>query len=645
MTNTKPLPVTSLDFVDLKSVIREFIKNQTNFNSYDYFGSNLSMLLDILAYNSQFTAYNINMIANELSLETSTFRDNVVSLAKRVGYQPKTYTSSKVNVTISSVSVNEFDYLKIYPGTVLSSTNEGNTYLFLTDKVLIASVNNGTASFDNIELKQGQFFNISYVVDYSDENQRFIIPNNYVDSDSVTVSVQGISYTRKKDILNINPDSTIFFIDQIQDQKLEVIFGDNIIGRKLENGEIIEIQYIINDGSFANGLRSFILNSNIYGIKNNQEKVLSKNIFSLTINSENSYGGSEFESISSIKYNAPRYYSAQNRAVTLDDYEIITRKIYPNIDLIRIIGGESLNPPEYGKVYISIKPKLGEIINNFTRNLIINELRKYIVGSVVPIIISPDAINIILFITALFKRSKTTKSEQDIIALLINAVSSYAYSDTVKNFEGTYDNSKLECELLDTDESVSSVIVRPIIKKIIYPNINRECKYNFCLRNKLKNNLEKITFSTPEGFYVNGIAEKVYIVDDNKGNLILKKFIASKLEPIGIVGNIDYETGCFDFTLNISSDAPINIIANPDSPIINAPPNTYLDVTTPGTDGNINIIDIETNKPSPEDISNNITAPEPISVESDNTNNTNNNLNIIRTIDDLTPEINPLQCY
>lgn len=647
MKNTRPLPVTSLDFDDLKSVIQEFVKNQTDFNSYNYLGSNLSMLLDILAYNSQFTAYNINMVANELSLETSTFRDNVVSIAKRLGYQPKTYTSSKVNVTLSSSSVSAYDYVKIYPGTVLSSTNEGKTYLFLTNTVLIATVNNGNASFNNIELKEGQFFDITYIVDYNDENQRFIIPNTYVDSDSITVTVQNIPYTRKKDILNINSNSTIFFVDQIQDQKLEVIFGDNIIGRKLENGETLQIKYIITNGSIANGLRNFSINSNIYGIKNNQETILPGNIFSLTVNSENSYGGSNFESISSIKYNAPRYYSAQNRAVTLDDYEIITRRIYPNIDLIRVIGGESLNPPEYGKVYISIKPTVGEIINNFTRNLILNELRKYTVGSVVPIIISPESINIILFITALFQKSKTTLSEQNIIDLLINAISLYAYSDTIKTFEGTYDNSKLQSELLDTEESISSIIVRPLIKKIIYPNINQECKYSFCLRNKLKNNLEKITFSTPEGFYVNGIAEKVYIVDDNKGNLILKRYIGSKLEPIGVIGNIEYETGCFDFILNISSDTPINIIANPDSTIITAPPNTFLDVSIPGTDGTITIIDRDTYTLSPNDITENIDVPNPI-LESDSNNNSNTNsntnLNLTRTIDDLTPEINPLQC-
>jgi len=647
MKNTRPLPVTSLDFDDLKSVIQEFVKNQTDFNSYNYLGSNLSMLLDILAYNSQFTAYNINMVANELSLETSTFRDNVVSIAKRLGYQPKTYTSSKVNVTLSSSSVSAYDYVKIYPGTVLSSTNEGKTYLFLTNTVLIATVNNGNASFNNIELKEGQFFDITYIVDYNDENQRFIIPNTYVDSDSITVTVQNIPYTRKKDILNINSNSTIFFVDQIQDQKLEVIFGDNIIGRKLENGETLQIKYIITNGSIANGLRNFSINSNIYGIKNTQETILPGNIFSLTVNSENSYGGSNFESISSIKYNAPRYYSAQNRAVTLDDYEIITRRIYPNIDLIRVIGGESLNPPEYGKVYISIKPTVGEIINNFTRNLILNELRKYTVGSVVPIIISPESINIILFITALFQKSKTTLSEQNIIDLLINAISLYAYSDTIKTFEGTYDNSKLQSELLDTEESISSIIVRPLIKKIIYPNINQECKYSFCLRNKLKNNLEKITFSTPEGFYVNGIAEKVYIVDDNKGNLILKRYIGSKLEPIGVIGNIEYETGCFDFILNISSDTPINIIANPDSTIITAPPNTFLDVSIPGTDGTITIIDRDTYTLSPNDITENIDVPNPI-LESDSNNNSNTNsntnLNLTRTIDDLTPEINPLQC-
>lgn len=350
MKNTKPLPVTALDFTNLKLAIKEYIKNQTDFNSYDFEGSNLSMLVDILAYNSQFTSYNINMVANELALETSTFRDNVVSLAKRLGYQPKTYTSSKVGVTISSDSVAGYDYLKIYPGTVLAATNETKAYSFLTDKTLTTTVVNGSASFSGITLSEGHFLNISYVVDYSDENQRFIVPNAYVDADSIVVTVQGQTYTRKKDILNINPDSTIFFVDQIQDQKLEIIFGDNVVGRKLENGEVVNIQYISNSGSLANGIKSFLLNCNIYGVTNGTEKALSLNLFTLDVDSVNSYGGSEFESIRSIKYNAPRYYSSQKRAVTLDDYEVITRTIYPNIDLLRVVGGETLDPPEYGKV-------------------------------------------------------------------------------------------------------------------------------------------------------------------------------------------------------------------------------------------------------------------------------------------------------
>jgi hypothetical protein len=641
MKNTKPLPVTGLDFTDLKLAIKEYIKNQTDFNSYDFEGSNLSMLVDILAYNSQFTSYNINMVANELALETSTFRDNVVSLAKRLGYQPKTYTSSKVGVTISSNNVSGYNYLKIYPGTVVTASNEGKAYVFLTEKTLSTTVTNGTASFANIDLSQGQFLNINYVVDYSDENQRFIIPNAYVDSDSITVTVQGQSYTRKKDILGVGPDSAVFFVDQIQDQKLEVIFGDNVVGRKLENGEVVEIQYISTVGSLANGIKSFLLNCSIYGVaSNNTETLLSLNLFNLTVESSSSYGGSEFESIRSIKYNAPRYYSAQKRAVTLDDYEVITRTIYPNIDLLRVVGGEDLDPPEYGKVYISIKPSIGETINNYTKNAIIKELKKYTVGSIVPVIVSPDSIDVILYVTMLFNGANTIKSAEDIRSLVLNAISEYSTLDTVRAFEGIFDNNDLQCKLLDLDESINGAIVRPLLRKIVYPIVNQECKYSFCFRNKLRNISGGYTFSTPDGFYVEGIVGKVYIVDDNSGNLLLKKYIGSKLESLGVVGTVDYETGCFEFTIKPTSDTPINIITKPDSPIVTAPPNTYIQPDVPGEWGGLTIINTSTTTPTADNITNDVTVPSPIP-----SGTTPTDPNVTVTIDDITPEINPQQCY
>lgn len=641
---TQPLPVTSLDFKDLKLVITEYIKNQTNFNSYDYQGSNLSMLLDVLAYNSQFTAYNINMVANELALETSTFRDNVVSLAKRLGYQPKTYSCSKVGVTISSDSVSELDYLKIYPGVIATANNEGKVYTFLNEKTLIATVSNGSASFSNIELIEGKFFNITYIVDYSDENQRFIVPNAYIDSDTIKVLVQGEEYLRKKDILNVDPSSKVFFVDQIQDQKLEIIFGDDVVGRKLQNGETVEIQYVITNGSIANGLKSFSLSSNIYGVKGTTESLLSANLFNFVVESSSSYGGSDFESIKSIKYNAPRYFSSQKRAVTLEDYEVITRTIYPNIDLIRVVGGEDLTPPEYGKVYISIKPTTGETINNYTKNIIISELKKYIVGSIVPVIVSPDSIDIILYTTVLMNGSKTTKSVEDIKNLVLSTIGTYSSSPEVRSFEGTYDNNQLICDINDVDESVSSSIVRPLIRKIITPIQNQECKYSFCFYNKLRNTSGEYTLSTPEGFFVNGVVGRVYFVDDNSGNIIMKKYVGTKLESLGIVGSVDYETGCFNFTVNFSSAEPINILVKPDSPIVTAPSNTYLNPLLPGDTGSITIIDTSTTTPASTDITDNVIVPPPISTSVTDTATTDPN--ITATIDDVSPEDNTdSQCY
>jgi hypothetical protein len=587
------------------------------------------------------------MVANELALETSTFRDNVVSLAKRLGYQPKTYSCSKVGITISSDIVSEYDYLKIYPGVVVTSSNEGKTYTFLNEKTLTATVNNGSASFSNIGLIEGRFFNITYTVDYSDENQRFIIPNAYIDSDTIRVTVQGEEYLRKKDILNVDPSSKVFFVDQIQDQKLEIIFGDDVVGRKLQNGEVVNIQYVITNGSIANGLRSFSLSSKIYGVKGTTESILSANLFNLVVESNSSYGGSDFESIKSIKYNAPRYFSSQKRAVTLEDYEVITRTIYPNIDLIRVVGGEDLNPPEYGKVYISIKPAIGETINNYTRNVIVNELKKYIVGSIVPVIVSPDSIDIVLYTTVLIDGSKTVKSAEDVKNVVLNTIGTYSSSPEVRSFEGTYDNNQLICDVNDSDESVTGSVIRPLIRKTITPITNQECKYTFCFYNKLRNTTGKYTFSTPEGFFVQDVVGRVYMVDDNNGNVILKKFVGTQLESLGVVGSVDYETGCFNFTANITSEEPINIFVNPDSPIITAPPNTFLNPQIPGNTGSIGIIDTSTTTPASSDITDDVTVPPP----SQTTIVSGGNVeivdpNITATIDDVSPETNTqTQCY
>lgn len=645
MKSTQPLPVTSLDFNDLKLVITEYIKNQTDFNSYNYQGSNLSMLIDILAYNSQLSAYNINMVANELSLETSTFRDNVVSLAKRLGYQPKTYTCSKVGVTLTTTAdVSQFEYLKIYPGVLVSASNEGKAYTFLNEKTLVATISGGSATFSEIPLIEGKYFNITYVVDYSDENQRFIIPNAYIDSDTITVTVQGDSYQRKLDILGVDPSSKVFFVDQIQDQKLEVIFGDDVIGRKLQNGEIVNIQYVQTSGSSANGLKSFSFSGKVYGVSNGIETQLSANVFQLTIDSDSSYGGSDFESIKSIKYNAPRYYSSQKRAVTLEDYEVLTRTIYPNVDLIRIVGGEDLDPPEYGKVYISIKPSVGETINNYTRDVIVKELKKYTVGSIVPVIVSPESINIILYTTVLMDTSKTVKSTEDIKTIVLQTIQTYATLPEVRSFEGVYDNNILICDINDSDESVSGTIVRPLVQKTVDPVVGQECKYVFCVKNKLRNTSGKYTVSTPVGFSVSGVVGTVYMTDDNNGNIILKKFVGTELESLGVVGSVDYETGCFEFTLNVTSDAPINIFVKPDSPIITAPANTYINVLTPGNTGAVTVIPTGTTSAStPSNLTGDVEVPIPTVAPSGQ--ETTTDPNITATIDDVSPEDNPSQCY
>jgi hypothetical protein len=336
--------VAALEFEQIKASIKNYIKTKTDFQDYDFEGSNLSMLVDVLAYNTMYTSYNANMIANELNLDTAVIRDNVVSHAKKLGYTPNSYTSSKVlsNITVNNVS--QYESVQINPGPIFSVVQNNQSYTYISrNPVSINTNNSGSVIFENLSFVEGLEFTIQYTVDESNENQRFFVPNNFVDMDSITVSIiadeTGVSlnqqenvedfYTRKNSIVGVTSSDKVFFVEEVQDQKYEIIFGDNVIGRKLENGEIIIIRYVVTSGSKCNNFT--ILPTNFIGtIVGTRTGVSDTIISSSDIVPEilgKTDGGSEFEDIKSIKYRAPRWYSSQQRAVTPSDYESIIQNI------------------------------------------------------------------------------------------------------------------------------------------------------------------------------------------------------------------------------------------------------------------------------------------------------------------------------
>jgi len=582
-------PISPLDPKEIKYILRNYLRNNSDFNSFDYEGSNISVLLDLLAYNAHLQSYNINMVANELNIDTAVIRDNVVALANRLGYNPKSYTAAcmKINITVNDVTG---DYVQIDAGPVLSSVLNNKTYKFNLLETKRANIKDNTATFKNIELYEGNLFDTSYIVDLKDENQRFIIPNSLIDSSQISVKVNGITHTRSETIIDLTPSSKIFFVEEVQDQKYEIIFGDDILGRAVKNGEQIDIRYLITNGSKANSIKNFIFVGSVASIYNTKPTVVSSKSVQVTPLVTSSSNGSEFESIKSIKYNAPRYYSSQDRAVTAADYESIIRSIYPNIKALRVVGGETLNPPQYGKVFITIQPKFGDILSAAVKDTITKKLRAYIVGAVFPTILDPFVVRICIYLKILYNTSKTNLSQADIGNTVRQIVSTFGSGDDTTGFGSKYSQTSLRRDILNSEGSISTAISRPVLKYRLTGTAGNR-KYIICFGTPIGNGSVTTTpispgkcnliSATTTGFDHVGRSYKVHITDNANGSLILRRYDATfkKYVILGVVGTIDYKTGCLEFTLNLPSEQIINITVVPSEPeFIGFPNDTLIDV-------------------------------------------------------------------
>lgn len=658
--------VAALEFEQLRASIKNYIKTKSTFTDYDFEGSNLSMLVDILAYNTLYTTYNLNMASNELNLDTAVLRDNIVSHAKRLGYNPNSYTSSKVqtDITVSGLLALQVNRIGLKSGPILSTTFQGKNYTFVARDPLNLTVSGDTAVFRDVELYEGTTFSIRYTVDTSNENQRFIIPNTYIDSDSVKVSVKADStsttatnYTRKNTIVGVSPSDTVFFVEEIQDQQYEIVFGDDVIGRKLQNGEIVTIQYIITAGGELNNVKEeslkFVGTVEYVDSNNVTGKVALSNI-DFSLNTDSSFGGSNFEDIASIKFRAPRYFAAQERAVTISDYESLIMQIYGNADLVKVVGGELLNPPEYGKVFITIKPKVGNVVSDTEKDRIVRDLRSFIVGSVTPVIRDPRKYTIRVIPQLTYNKNKTRKSVATLKKLVRDIIVKYETTDLFKNFGGKFSNSSIVADIQNIDNSIisSNVKVRACVKVDLEINNRIETKYDGSFFTSIKSKLESKYAVVSDFFCYPGHEDPVFIgtpsFGENNcqvdGNLYL---IDINENILGVVGTINYETGEFSFSVAVCSDEPINICAIPDDPNIDLDDQTYptidiVDVVVidpdDGGDPDLSPED-ELPVPTPGD-----TTGDPDAGDGDTTDPVTDDPNNIITINDFTPESDPNKC-
>ena len=544
------LTVSDLDFDAIKSNLKTFLQDQTQFSDYNFEGSGFSVLLDTLAYNTHYLGFNANMLANELYLDSADIRKNIVSLAKMLGYTPSSPKSPVASVNIilnnatgASVTMNK--------GTAFTSTVDGTSYQFVTNEDITITPADGVYTFSNVNLYEGTLVTYRYTVDSTDADQKFIIPSVNADTSTLKVTVQTSAadtslstYTLATGLKSLDDTTKAYFLQETDTGKFEVYFGDGILGKNLSDGNIVILEYIVSNKEEANGASTFTLAGSIGGFTN----------VSISTNSS-AQGGAEAESKESIRYNAPLQYTAQDRAVTTTDYETLVKSIYPNALSVSAWGGEDDETPVYGVVKIAIKAASGSTLTDATKQNIVTSLTPYNVASVRPEIVDPETTSVLLTVNAKYNKKATTKTADTLKSEIIDAITDYN-TNTLQKFDGVFRYSKLTGLIDDVDTSILSNITTVDIRKSFAPTLNSSTRYDVYFRNAIYNphtGHEPIVSST--GFYVSGSSNEMFLDDDGEGN-IRRYYLASGIRTYAnnLQGTVNYSTGQITInSLNITS--------------------------------------------------------------------------------------------
>jgi len=565
----------NLDFDQIKTSIKDYLRANSTFTDFDFEGSNFSVLIDTLAYNTYITAFNSNMVVNESFLNSATIRQNVVSLAGNIGYIPRSREASKAQISFKVSTSQNTPTLTLQAGLVCIGTVNDTSYTFSIPNNISANLVNGTAEFNQITAYQGTFLNKQFTVDGS-LDQRFILNNSFIDTSTIYVYVKesnesgtGVQYFSVDNILNVNSTSKIYLLQEVQDEKYELLFGDGLIGNKLKNNSIITVTYIVTDGVSGNGAKSF----SFAGSLKDSSNVIVSNFsspISITTNQQ-SQNGAEIESIDSIRYFAPRIYSSQYRAVTSRDYEAIIKKIYPETESVSIIGGEELDPPEYGTVSIAIKPKNGTYVSDFQKSRILSDLKQYSISGINQKIIDLKILYVEIDSSIYYNYSQVSTVES-LKTRTINSLTQYSNSIDLNKFGGRFKYSKVLQVIDNTDSSITSNITKVRIRRDLQAVTGQFAQYELCFGNKFHINREGYNIKST-GFNISNEPDTVYLTDvpDSTGtNGIIAIINGSKKVIIKSAGTIDYSKGEIRLgTIKISAtslaDNTIEIQAFPES--------------------------------------------------------------------------------
>ena len=558
--------VSDYDFDAIKNNLKTFLQGQTEFQDYDFEGSSLNILLDVLSYNTHYLAYLANMATNEMYLDSADIRNNIVSLAKMIGYTPSSPRAplASIDITLNNATGTSVTMAK---GTVFTTTVDSVSYQYITNSDITIAPVAGIYKFSSVPVYEGSLVTFKYTYDSTDVDQKFIIPSANADTSTLLVKVQESSsdtttntYSLAGGYNNVTATSKVYFIQEGQDGKYEIYFGDGVNGKALADGNIVILEYIVTNKKVSNGASSFTLSGSIGGFTD------------VTISTvSNSQGGAEGETDESIRHNAPLNYAAQERAVTSTDYESLVKQIYPNALSVSAWGGEDDETPRYGVVKIGIKAASGSTLTETTKNDIITKLKPYNVASVSPQIVDPETTSVLLTSTVKYDSSSTTKSSDTIKSEVTTAITNYN-TNTLQKFDAIYRHSKLTGLIDDTDNSILSNITTIKIRKSFTPTLLSSNKYDIYFRNALFNphsghNATAGGILSSTGFKIDGNDNEMFLDDDGAGNVRLY-YLASGIRTYvnSTQGTISYTSG--QITINSLNVASISNIRGSTSTVI-----------------------------------------------------------------------------
>ena len=586
---------TNLDFNDLRTQIKNYLRSSSSFTDFDFEGSNFSVLIDTLAYNSYITSYNTNMAVNESFIDSATLRENVVSLARNIGYVPRSKKSSIARISFSiDISGKPVQTVKLHKGIVAVGSIQGGNYIFSIPDDITASPNSsGIVTFDNISIYEGTYLTKTFKVNNSLPNEKYIIPNESIDTSTVRVTVKSNiteTYVPYTNIFDVNKDSRLFLIQEIEDEKYQIIFGDDTLGKKPADGSTIEVSYIMTNGIEGNDASNFNFSGKLTYMLGGIETSIDDGIASLST-LQASENGDEIESIDNIKYLAPRVYASQYRAVTPNDYSSLIPFLYPNIDSVSAYGGEELDPPQYGKVYITVKPKNGEILSSITKDSIKNDLKKYTVAGIKQEFVDLKYLYVEYESTVSYD-SGYVPDQQQLRSRILSAIESYSKSADINSFGGRLKYSKLVSTIDKVDTGITSNITNIVMKRNMVPEYNLLANYEICYGNQFHADMEGFNVRS-SAFKLEGVAGNVYLTDlpysDGKTGTVKFFTIVDNAinyinENAGIVDYVHGEIILYPTTISSSSvNAGIEIEVTPESNDIIAKESIYIVLDNTGS--------------------------------------------------------------